>query len=1053
MSKINKYCTSLLLFTVISLPLASQTYNFKKFGIEEGLSHPFVYTINTDANGFLWVGTGEGLCKYNGFEFIASVADDTLADGFVTSSYKDSNGNLWFGHNSGEITLFNGSEFNKIKTGKFAKSTITDICGDNAGNVYLTTQNDGFLTIDKNYKIDTFKTQFASKLLYSVRYVGKNKILLGLNDGLYLYKLEENTISLQFKFDEIPWTTVTTINSSKQKDAYWIGTEDEGFYYLKQNNEEFDSYKIEKISENYNLGYENVQSIIEYNENNLWISTFGNGIFKLVNDSNSNAKYKKVVNYTTDNGLTNNFVKQIYQDWENNIWIATYGSGLAFSVDEAFTFRYNDINELKGNISAITQIDSILWLGSENYLVKINKNTEEKTIYSNKQGLPKDKISALYYDEKKYLLIATEKSGVYKLDVNKNNSRIIPFYKASNSLGNQINCINGNGNKIWIGSKNGVLEYNVETKEKHLYNTSTGLPHNDIKYIYVDSKNRPWIATKSNSVFVLNDTMKYSIAGNVPLEFTSITEDINGNIWAATYGFGVFKFAKDTLKYFSSDKGLKSNYCYSLIADKSGKVWIGHRLGLSSINVNNYDIKTFSKESGIVGDCYYNAICENDDEVIYWGTTDGVISYNHSLDKKNKLAPKVNIEAMYFSDNKIDINKPIILASDIYKLEIDIIGLSYSDPKGVTYKYKLEGYDLEWSDITTKREIVYPRIEDGEYSFMFTACNADGVCTQKPLVYNIKIKPPIWKTWWFITTSLVLVLGLIFFYIKYREKQQKELQEYLENELKKRTKEVTEKNDLLEIRNKNITDSINYALRIQQSILPSVYTLDSFFSGSFVFYKPRDIVSGDFYWYNKVSDDKFLIICADSTGHGVPGAFMSMIGTTLIKDICVRKDVNSPAEVLQKLDENLQSTLNQNIDAEKAHDGMDIIVCEIDINTKYATIASAMRPVIVYKNNKLEYVKGSKCSIGGGIDDEKNFENVGVQLNDGDIIYLFTDGYPDQFGGPKGKKYKMARLKNLLANICEYQMDKQYELVANALDSWKGEADQVDDILFMGIKI
>jgi len=1051
MTKIYKCFSVLFLFVIISVSLTAQTYNFNKLSIDKGLSHPFVYTINTDINGFIWVGTGEGLCKYNGFEFYVSEADDTLTDGFVTSSYKDSNGTLWFGHNSGELTVYNGSTLKKIDTKKYSKSTVTDICGDNSGNVYITTQNDGFLIVDKDYKIDTFKNQFLSKLLYSVNYIGNDNVLLGLNDGLYLYKIKENKILLQFKFKEIPWTAVTTIKSSKIEGVFWIGTEDEGFYYLKQKNEEFDSYIIEKTSENYNLGYENVQSIFEDNDNNLWISTFGNGVFKLIADNNSKTKFKKLINYSTTNGLTNNFVKQVFQDWENNIWIATYGDGIAFLVDEAFTFRYNDIKELKNNITALTESNSELWLGSDECLVEINNNSGKRTIYSYKNGLPKDRISALYYNKKNSVFIGTQKSGVYKFDIKR--KKIVPFYKGASLLGNQINCVNGSDEKIWIGTKDGVLEINTETNKKKLFNTSDGLPHNDINYVFVDSKKNPWIATKSNSVFVLNDTLKYSIAGNAPLEFTSITEDIDGNIWAATYGFGVFKFMKDTLKYFSSDDGLKSNYCYSLIADKSGKVWVGHQLGLSSIDINNYDVKTYSKERGILGDCNYNAVFENDNEITYFGTTNGMISYNHSLDKKNIFPPKVNIESIYFSDKKYDVNKSLILPYSIYKLKINIIGLSYSAPEGVTYKYKLDGYDLEWSDITKEREIVYSRIEDGEYSFLLKAYNADGITSKEPLIYNIKIKPPIWKTWWFITIFIIIVIASIYFYIRNREKKQRELQEYLEEELEKRTKEVTEKNEELEMKNKDITDSINYAQRIQRSILPSVFALDSFFSGSFVFYRPRDIVSGDFYWYDKVSDDKFLIICADSTGHGVPGAFMSMIGTTLIKDICLRKDINSPAEVLQKLDANLQGTLNQNIDAETAHDGMDIVVCEIDINTRDVRIASAMRPVIVYKNKKLEYVRGSKCSIGGNADDEKYFENFSFKLNDGDIIYMFSDGYSDQFGGTKGKKFKLARLKNLIVDICEKPMSEQNRLIGEAFDNWKGELEQVDDILFMGIRM
>ena len=180
---------------------------------------------------------------------------------------------------------------------------------------------------------------------------------------------------------------------------------------------------------------------------------------------------------------------------------------------------------------------------------------------------------------------------------------------------------------------------------------------------------------------------------------------------------------------------------------------------------------------------------------------------------------------------------------------------------------------------------------------------------------------------------------------------------------------------------------------------------------------------------------------------------MSMIGTTLIKDICVRKDIDSPSSVLEKLDLELQSTLNQNIEAERAHDGMDIIVCEIDVKTLYMRFSSAMRPLILYKDKELQYVKGTKASIGGDPKAEKRFENIGFQLHKGDIIYMFSDGYPDQFGGPRGKKFKLDRVKNMLADVCDKPMEAQQEYVNKVFDEWRGKLQQVDDVLFMGVRL
>lgn len=1049
MSSIKTKFAVVFILTFFIQNLFGQTYQFKKYGIEEGLSHPFVYTINEDKDGFIWIGTGEGLCRYDGYNFRVSEIDDSLTNGFVTSSYLDNKGTLWFGHNSGQITYYNGVQFKLLKTTDKINSTIADIAEDKIGNIYIATQNNGIIKVDKGLKNKVFS--LSGELINTILPVGKNYLLIGTSNGLSLYNIKDDELKEVYSVKELDYIAVQTIDYSKKENTFWIGTEDSGFFLLKGKGEEFESYEITNVGEKYNLGFDNVQSILEDNEHIIWVSTFGKGVFKLIPDNKTEFKYSDIIHYSTANGLPNNFIKKVYQDWEGNYWIATYGSGLAFSVDEAFTFHYRNVKELKGNILSIAESESELWLGGDAVIAKVDKATNNVTVLNGKDGIPKDKIVALYLDQKQNLWIGTEESGIYQL--NTKSGKVKVYYKSNNSLGDKINSITGTENTVWVGTENGVLVFDLKSGKSKLYNTAKGLPYNNIKDIFLDSDNNPWIATKSHGVFVLNSDLNYSIEGNINLEFTSITEDVNNDIWAVTYGDGVFKFEHDSIKHYSTDNGLKSNYCYSVISDNAGKVWIGHRLGMSSIDVNNGDVKVFGKETGITGDCNYNAVLKQKSGVILTGTTDGLVMYDNSKERKTKFPPKLNITKVLFSDQEVDFNKPIELPYKVYKLNISYVGLSYSNPKGVTYQYKLDGYDLEWSKVTQMREVYYPRVEDGHYTFILKACNSDGYCVEKPLEIKITVHPPFWKTWWFITLSIIIGAGLIYSYIKYRERKQKALQEYLENELNARTKEVVEQKELLEVKNRDITDSINYAQRIQHSILPSVATINQNFSGAFVYYQPRDIVSGDFYWYDRVNDDKFLIVCADSTGHGVPGAFMSMIGTTLIKDICMRKDVDSPSTILQLLDKELQSTLNQNVEAERAHDGMDIIVCEIDINTHYMRFSSAMRPLILYKDKELQYVKGTKASIGGDPKAEKRFENVGFQLHEGDIIYMFSDGYPDQFGGPRGKKFKMDRVKNMLADVCDKPMEVQHAYVDKTFSEWRGKLQQVDDVLFMGVRL
>lgn len=1049
-SSLNKFAIiALLLFFVQST--FGQIYQFKEFSIEEGLSHPFVYTVAEDNNGFIWIGTGEGLCRFDGFEFTVSEIDDSLTNGFVTSSYLGSDGLLWFGHNSGQITTYNGSEFKLLETSEDIKSSIVGITGDSNGNVFIATQNSGLLKVSKDFKVEIFSEDFSEELIYAIQFAGNNNFLIATSEGLSLYKYKDDSFIKEFAIKELEYITIQAIKKGRKENTFWIGTEDSGFFLVEAKGEMFDSYVLTNMGEKYELAFENVQSVLEDKENTLWISTFGKGLYKLIPENKQEYTYKDVVHYSTENGLSNNFIKTVYQDWEGNYWIGTFGNGLSFSVDEALTIQYQDIDALNGDVLSVAETDSYLWLGGNAVIAKINKSNNDYTIINTANGLPNDKIIAIYADPKQKLWIGTEKNGIYHLDIKTNKVR--SYYKSNNSMGNSINHITGIDNKVFVSTQNGVLVFDIVSGKSELYNTAQGLPHNDIKSVFIDSDKHPWIATRSHGIIVLNSDLNYSIAGNVNLVFTSVTEDVNGDLWAVTYGDGAFKFEQDSIIYFSTDNGLKSNYCYSIISDNAGQVWIGHKLGMSSIDINTGEIRIMGTEKGITGDCNYNATIRQKNGVILTGTTDGLIVYDRSKEKENIFPPRLNITQLLFSDVKVDFTRPVVLPYDIYKLNIGFVGLSYSDPKGVSYQYMLDGYDLEWSDVNQNRVVSYPRVEDGNYTFILKACNAEGFCVEEPLEIKISIRPPFWKTWWFISLSIITGIALIYSYIKYREKKQKAMREYLENELQKRTKEVYAQKEELEIKNRDITDSINYAQRIQQSILPSVNTINENFSGAFVYYQPRDIVSGDFYWYERVNDDKFLIVCADSTGHGVPGAFMSMIGTTLIKDICLRKDINSPSAVLDSLDKELQGTLNQNIDAERAHDGMDIIVCEIDVKTYYMRFASAMRPLILYKDKELQYVKGTKASIGGDPKAEKRFENIGFQLHQGDIIYMFSDGYPDQFGGPRGKKFKLDRVKNMLADVCDKSMEDQQDYVGKIFNDWRGRLQQVDDVLFMGVRI
>lgn len=274
-------------------------------------------------------------------------------------------------------------------------------------------------------------------------------------------------------------------------------------------------------------------------------------------------------------------------------------------------------------------------------------------------------------------------------------------------------------------------------------------------------------------------------------------------------------------------------------------------------------------------------------------------------------------------------------------------------------------------------------------------------------------------------------------------------------ELQYQNDKIQEQNYALQGIHKKVTSSINYAKKIQESVLGDQSQIMRQFKDGFILYKPKDIVSGDFYWSHQIGSEK-IIICADCTGHGVPGAFMTMIGNLLLKEIIIGEKVTDPKTILYKLDRHLNSTLkNQASEGEKVYDGMDMSVLVIDESTKKAIYSGAKRP-LYYKSmgKELVKVKGNKDSIGFiPMSREKVFENTSFSYKANDIFYICSDGFQDQFGGADNRKYMTKKLYKLLSMVTALPCNEQKNLLEKEFDYWKGEHPQTDDVLLIGIQV
>ena len=274
-------------------------------------------------------------------------------------------------------------------------------------------------------------------------------------------------------------------------------------------------------------------------------------------------------------------------------------------------------------------------------------------------------------------------------------------------------------------------------------------------------------------------------------------------------------------------------------------------------------------------------------------------------------------------------------------------------------------------------------------------------------------------------------------------------------ELQRQKNEIEQQKNLIEQKNCEITDSINYARKIQDNILLPESKLKQWLPQMFIYFKPKDIVSGDFYWFSKF-ENKYVITAIDCTGHGVPGAFLSMVGNTLLHEIVNIKHVFKPDVILTMLHTGIRLALNQSSEDSDSEDGMDMSLCTVDAKLHRFQFAGAKNNLYVVQGDKLKILKANYYSIGGRQlrpDMQIEFTCYDFMYDDNTSIYMFSDGYLDQFGGNNNEKFNTQRFREMILNNRNLPMEKQKAILSDTMDKWKGDRQQIDDFLVLGVKL
>jgi len=769
------------------------------------LHQPFVYSINQDLEGFLWIGTGEGLYRFNGFDFEYFTTEEGLGDNFITKVYRNKAGSMWLGHQNGSVSVTSGNDFKVLNADSEASGAVSDITEDDRGFLWVAVQNQGLVLIDKAFATSPVDFSAAQESMSQIEYLGNEHFLLGTQDNLYLCRYERASASMVTlkRFEAYPGSRVVEIFPASRGN-YIIVSQDEGFYSVEVDTLSSD-YTLSSLDDNSDGVLDNLQGGLMDGRGTLWLNSMGNGLIKYRTDRGKAFIRSGLV--STVNGLVSDNVRSVFEDIEGNIWLGMYGGGLLRYVDNNLAFYSFNPGDGANRTYTLAGNENGLWFVIEDRLMRINP--ADGTVlnsYPLPVELASDRARAAYLGDDGRLWLGFEQAGLYVAESSGKGFRSV--FLSNDNLANSVNHISGQDSYLWISTKKGVCRINTNTSDKKWFTTDNGLPHNNIQQLYPDSKGRVLVATLCREIYYISDKGEVAPLDNSRMEpFThvvSILEDNSGSIWAGTQGNGIWRIVEGGNVNYTRASGLISDFCYSLTLTEDGMPVTGHRGGISRINPRTNRIKTLSRLEGVKSSAefYPNAIYPDKLGNVWFGTSEGLVRYTSALSEGGRIPPMLTVNALYVNGEEIDLSGPVLLKAGQYELAVEYIGINFSNPEMVIYQTKLEGYNKNWSALGSTRRVVYDRVGHGEYEFRIRAFNENDIVSEISSAFLLKIRKPVYLAFWFYA-AIVLLLGFAFYMIlKWRERNLRTEQQRLLKNLDEKTKDIIVKEEIIKERKK-----------------------------------------------------------------------------------------------------------------------------------------------------------------------------------------------------------------------------------------------------------
>lgn len=1074
---------------------------FENFTTTNGLPSNEISSL-LFSNDILFIGTRKGFCAYTGSKIdsrdiykkingnVKKILEDKGVLHIITSR----------GYYLLDVTKPN-YKLDSIAIPNITSQGPTDAEFDEDGNLWISTNKKGLFFIEKTIstKIPKFvliqnsvaSTTIKNKL---VRIVNFNSSNLFKSDAIYSIEFDRRKNLLvsdwgnglaEIKFD--------FINSA-------------GFSANYLNLDSIVS-GIDNI-----LRFINIQ---KDDEGNIYLATDGFGYLKVPLDKNTNENTfnKREISWLSNGqGFFGNNPLCFKQDKFQNLWVGTLNDGLVV-VNNKSSLSYNQKSGLEEEkvISVFKSSDSSIWTGTYGGGAFKYKNKKFTRCFW-EQGISESIIKSICEDNNGNIILGTVGGGLSIIS-KENTSKQLQVTKAisetNNLSSNFVSYVyKASNGAIWVGFQ-GASKIDRVIINKDFTFSITSFPITElysfnVSCILEDDENNIWI-TSNEGVWKLNPKTGYVNNENAIFKnVQTIAKDWNGNMWLGTSDVGtiilknklqVRYFEKgqiNTFEKIATKDGISSN-CINTILMTENVVWFITNNGINELKIDTYlnkikEIKSYNKGQGFASyDNKSNTAVFDDNGFIWIGSVEGLTQYQNINDNEklvSQIPVTVFINSILIENKQIDWTDSSLFSSgdysalsfdgyyNWYKMPKDL-KLDYThnsiqfilntdniaEQKQMNYSYKLIGYDKDWIQLFSSNEITYRNLPSGDYSLVIKASLSNDFSNSKEYTYHFSITPPFWLTKTFYLFVGLCFIAFLYFFIVNREKRLKRDKQKLELQVKARTSEIENKKKEIELQNvliqginKDLTDSIKYAQRIQQTILPNTNVLSDYFSDYCLFYKPRNIVSGDYYWIKEINDLIYVAV-VDCTGHGVPGAFMSLISSSILNE-SVDENIShhSPAKMLEFLRREINIRLSQNADGQ-INDGLDIaLIC---YNKTKSTIeyVNANRPLYIISNDELITLTSENVNIGGYADFDSVIPTKTITLKKDDLLFLFTDGITDQFGGDRNKKYNPARLRQFLLMNNHLSLPELKEKLTKEISDWQSSYEQTDDILFIGLKV